>query len=97
MKFGANQLRFEDLHYSLSDGYVATRLLFRLICNCRASESRSKLYLVMPSAADNHAPFFAQAVLQAAYTNKTNVPADLQSAGIEYKDFSIRLLPIYDL
>ena len=49
MKFGANQLRFEDLHYSLSDGYVATRLLFRLICNCRASESRSKLYLVMPS------------------------------------------------
>ena len=33
MKFGANQLRFEDLHYSLSDGYVATRLLFRLICN----------------------------------------------------------------
>ena len=51
----------------------------------------------MPSAADNHAPFFAQAVLQAAYTNKTNVPADLQSAGIEYKDFSIRLLPIYDL
>ena len=33
--------------------------------------------------------------LQAAYTNKTNVPADLQSAGIEYKDFSIRLLPIF--
>ena len=33
MKFGASQLRFEDLHYSLSDGYVATRLLFRLICN----------------------------------------------------------------
>ena len=29
--------------------------------------------------------------------NKANVPADLQSAGIEYKDFSIRLLPIYDL
>ena len=27
-------------------------------------------------------------------SNKTNVPADLQSAGIEYKDFSIRLLPI---
>ena len=33
--------------------YVATKLMFRLICNCRASESRSKLYLVMPSAADN--------------------------------------------
>ena len=31
------------------------------------------------------------------YTNKTNVPADLQSAGIEYKDFSIRLLPIANL
>ena len=27
--------------------------MFRQICNCRASESRSKLYLVMPSAADN--------------------------------------------
>ena len=26
-------------------------------------------------------------------SNKTNVPADLQSAGIEYKDFLIRLLP----
>ena len=26
--------------------------------------------------------------------NNANVPADLQSAGIEYKDFSIRLLPI---
>ena len=25
--------------------------------------------------------------IQAAYTNKTNVPADLQSAGIKYKDF----------
>ena len=33
MKFGASQLRFEDLHYSLSDGYVATKLMFRLICN----------------------------------------------------------------
>ena len=33
MKFSASQLRFEDLHYSLSDGYVATRLLFRQICN----------------------------------------------------------------
>ena len=33
--------------------------------------------------------------IQAAYTNKTIVPADLQSAGIEYKDFSIRLLPIF--
>ena len=33
MKFGANQLRFEDLHYSLSDGYVATKLMCRLICN----------------------------------------------------------------
>ena len=30
-------------------------------------------------------------------SNEANVPADLQSAGIEYKDFSIRLLPIYDL
>ena len=29
------------------------------------------------------------------YTNKANVPADLQSAGIKYKDFSIRLLPIF--
>ena len=28
-------------------------------------------------------------------SNKANVPADLQSAGIEYKDFSIRLLPIF--
>ena len=26
-------------------------------------------------------------------SNKANVPADLQSAGTEYKDFSIRLLP----
>ncbi len=50
MKFGASQLRFEDLHYSLSartiallllynyyiycaDGYVAAKLMFRLICN----------------------------------------------------------------
>ena len=33
--------------------YVATKLMCRLICNCRASESRSKLYLVMPSAAYN--------------------------------------------
>ena len=53
MKFGASQLRFEDLHYSLSDGYCvmlyAAKLMCRLICNCRASESRSKLYLVMPS------------------------------------------------
>ena len=29
------------------------------------------------------------------YTNKAIVPADLQSAGIKYKDFSIRLLPIF--
>ena len=53
MKFGASQLWFEDLHYSLSDGYCvmlyAAKLMCRLICNCRASESRSKLYLVMPS------------------------------------------------
>ena len=28
-------------------------------------------------------------------SNKANVPADLQSAGTEYKDFSIRLLPIF--
>ena len=28
-------------------------------------------------------------------SNKANVPADLQSAGIKYKDFSIRLLPIF--
>ena len=28
-------------------------------------------------------------------SNKAIVPADLQSAGIEYKDFSIRLLPIF--
>ena len=27
--------------------------------------------------------------------NNANVPADLQSAGIKYKDFSIRLLPIF--
>ena len=27
--------------------------MFRQICNCCAGESRSKLYLVMPSAADN--------------------------------------------
>ena len=27
--------------------------------------------------------------------NNTIVPADLQSAGIKYKDFSIRLLPIF--
>ena len=33
--------------------YVATKLMCRLICNCRASESRSKSHLVMPSAADN--------------------------------------------
>lgn len=59
MKFGASQLRFEDLHYSLSDGYVATRLLFRLICN-------------LPEL-------------------------NIWISGIEYKDFSIRLLPIYDL
>ena len=26
MKFGANQLRFEDLHYSLSDGTIALLL-----------------------------------------------------------------------
>ena len=30
-------------------------------------------------------------------SNKAIVPADLQSAGIEYKDFSIRLLPIANL
>ena len=28
-------------------------------------------------------------------SNKAIVPADLQSAGIKYKDFSIRLLPIF--
>ena len=27
--------------------------------------------------------------------SNVNVPADLQSAGIEYKDLSIRLLPIF--
>ena len=40
MKFGASQLRFEDLHYSLSDGYCvmlyAAKLMCRLICNLRA-------------------------------------------------------------
>ena len=29
------------------------------------------------------------------YTNKTNVPADLQSAGIEYKDFQSAYFPIF--
>ena len=29
--------------------------------------------------------------LQSIITNKTNVPADLRSAGIEYKDLQIRL------
>ena len=37
MKFGASQLLFEDLHYSLSDGYCvmlyAAKLMCRLICN----------------------------------------------------------------
>ena len=46
------EVRADEL-YSRADGYVATRVMFRQICNCRASESRSKLYLVMPSAADN--------------------------------------------
>ena len=42
-----------SISLSRAAGYVATKLMCRLICNCRASESRSKLYLVMPSAADN--------------------------------------------
>ena len=33
-------------------------------------------------------------VVRAIRINNANVPADLQSAGIEYKDFSIRLLLI---
>ena len=43
----------KDKCFSLAVGYVAARLMYRLICNCRTSESRSKLYLVMPSAANN--------------------------------------------
>ena len=95
MKFSANQLRFEDLHYSLSDGYVATRLLFRLICNCRASESRSKLYLVMPSPTSG--------IYQQDYCSDGYVATKLMCRLIcnlpelSIRIFSIRLLPIYDL
>lgn len=34
-------------------GYVATKVMFRQICNCITSESISKLYMVMSSAVDN--------------------------------------------
>ena len=50
-----------------ADGYVATRLMCRLICN-------------LPELSIRISP------CRRICTNKTNVPADLQSAGIEYKD-----------
>ena len=52
-----------------------TKLMCRLICNCRTSE--------LPCSYKTNAP-----LVQSIRTNKANVPADLQSAGIKYKDFN---------
>ncbi len=59
MKLRRNSLSIAKKNISLVDskqrikdirGYFATKLMCWLICNCRASKSKSKLYLVMLSA-----------------------------------------------
>ena len=64
---------------SISDRTIALLLL----------DVPSRKFFGFPYSYKTNAP-----LVQSIRTNKANVPADLQSAGIEYKDLSIRLLPI---